>query len=132
MSNEQRVNLYVEFRQWVFFWGLFLDSEKATQSLLEEYNSQGWSCIHFQLSIFPKLTIGRIILLVLVFICTLGFIQFWVGGTFLFERPKYATASSSPLSAPKSEVDLANKIANAQQGERDQDLDNLLARLGTK
>ncbi len=79
-------NKYIEFRKWVLFWGLFLDSQKEIQKILDEQNEEGWTCTHYQLALMPKLGIVQLILIYLVFFCTLGFVQFWVGATLLFEK----------------------------------------------
>lgn len=79
-------NLYIEYRKWVFFWGLFLDGQEEVQKVLDEYNLQGWNCIQFEWDTSRKYTIFRVISIFLVTIISLGFITFWSGFSIVFEK----------------------------------------------
>jgi hypothetical protein len=80
-------NLYVEYKKWIFFWGLMLDSEQEINSLLKKYNDEGWNCIH-TITAMPNLSISMKIIIIFINLITLGFVSYWAGATFLFERDK--------------------------------------------
>jgi hypothetical protein len=82
-----RENLYVEHRKWEFFWGLLLDSEKEINGIIKHYNEKGWNCIHVMTSM-PNVSIFMKILIIAINLISLGFISYWGGATFLFERDK--------------------------------------------
>jgi hypothetical protein len=78
-------NLYYEYRKWVFFWGLGLDQKIEVQKVLDQHNPQGWKVVQFEWG-STKLTIFRLILILLVTFLTLGFVSYWVGFSIIFER----------------------------------------------
>ena len=80
-------NLYVEFRKWEIFWGLMLDSEREINGIIKQYNEKGWNCIHV-MTAMPNISIFHRIWIVAINLGTLGFISYWGGATFLFERDK--------------------------------------------
>jgi len=78
-------NKYVEFRKWVPFWGLLLDSETEVQKFIDQNNKNGWSVVQFQYT-RPNFSIGRIILILIVTFITLGFMSYWVGISIVFKK----------------------------------------------
>lgn len=78
-------NRYVEYRKWVPVWGLFLDSQKEIQKMIDEYNRQGWKVVQFQYT-RPNLSIGRWLLILIVMGITFGFMSYWIGVSIIFER----------------------------------------------
>ena len=80
-------NLYVEFRKWVFFWGVMLDSQREINGIIKEYNEKGWNCIHV-MTAMPNVSIFEKIFHMAINLISLGFISYSGGVTFLFERHK--------------------------------------------
>ncbi len=78
-------NKYVEYKKWVPFWGLFIDGEKENQKLLDKYNSDGWRAVQYVKATF-NFSLGSIIKMFIISLITLGFMQFWTGVGFLFEK----------------------------------------------
>jgi hypothetical protein len=87
-NDNQRINKWVEHREWVFFWGLLVDSQETLNALLLEHNKKGWKCIQVwrQAGVIPNLPIGTLILVLFVTILTLGFVQYYVGPALLMEK----------------------------------------------
>lgn len=77
-------NLYVEYRKWVLFWGLMLDSQAEINGLIKEYNQKGWNCIHVE-TVMPNVSIFQKLLIIVINLFTLGFISYW-GGASLYSR----------------------------------------------
>ena len=84
-QTENFENLFIEYRKWVFFWGFFLDSQKAVQKLISEYNAQGWKVVQLEYGT-SKLTLFRWLLVLIIQIFSLGFIGYWGGVSLVFER----------------------------------------------
>ena len=82
----RKTNLYVEYRKWVFFWGLFIDGEEEVQEVLNKYNSDGWNCVQFEWSSSWKIGLFKTLLIWIVMILTLGFVNYWMGFSIVFER----------------------------------------------
>jgi len=78
-------NRYVEYAKWVGFWGLFINSEKEVQKFMDKYNKENYRVVQFQWT-SPKLDIGKIILVLIVTILTLGFMSYWSGFSIIFEK----------------------------------------------
>lgn len=85
-TNEMTSNVYVEYRKWIWFWGLFLDSEKEVNEILERYNSKGYKLVFMNTRVWPNLPIIKIAFIYIVTILTLGLLSFWVGTSFVFEK----------------------------------------------
>lgn len=81
-------NLYVEHRMWVYFWGIFVDSETEVNKILKKYNAKGWDCIQIwrQNGIVPNIPVGNLILIAIVTVLTLGFVSYYVGPSYLMVR----------------------------------------------
>lgn len=82
----RKTNLYVEYRKWVFFWGLFIDGEEEVQEVLNKYNSAGWNCVQFEWSSSWKIGLFKTLLIWIVMLLTLGFVNYWMGFSIVFER----------------------------------------------
>jgi len=67
-------------------WGFLFDSQKEINKIIKVYDDKGYKCTHFQLGTLPNVSIFRLLWVSIVFIVTLGFIQYWVGPAFLFEK----------------------------------------------
>ncbi len=80
------VNEYYEYRQWVFFWGLFLDQKQELRKILKEYNEKGWHVIQFEWAGIPKMNIVKLLFIWAISIFTLGFVSYWVGFSIVFEK----------------------------------------------
>ncbi len=80
------VNEYYEYRQWVFFWGLFLDQKHELRKILKEYNEKGWHVIQFEWAGIPKMNIVKLLFIWAISIFTLGFVSYWVGFSIVFEK----------------------------------------------
>ena len=78
-------NKYVEYRKWIAFWGLLLDSQKEIQKMIDDYNSKGWKVVQFQYT-RPNFSIGKLLLILLITAITFGFISYWIGVSIIFER----------------------------------------------
>ena len=78
-------NIYVEYKKWVPFWGFFIDGQKENQEMLNKYNKNGWRAVQYIKSTF-NFSIGRVIINFIISAITLGFMQFWSGDGFLFEK----------------------------------------------
>jgi hypothetical protein len=89
-SENQRLNKWVEYREWVFFWGLLEDSQENVNKLLLAQNTKGWRCVQVwrESGIIPNIPIGKLILVMLVTVLTLGFVQYYVGPALLMEKVK--------------------------------------------
>lgn len=80
-------NLYVEYRKWVLFWGLMLDSQVEINGLIKQYNDKGWNCIHVETAM-PNISIFQKLLIMAINLFSIGFISYWGGASFLFERDR--------------------------------------------
>jgi hypothetical protein len=80
------VNEYYEYRQWVFFWGLFLDQKHELRKILKEYNEKGWHVIQFEWAGIPKMNIVKLLFIWAISIFTLGFVSYWVGFSIVFDK----------------------------------------------
>ena len=78
-------NLYVEYRKWLPWWGLALDGQKEVQKVLDQYNAQGYHCVQWNWSTW-NFALGRWLAVSLVACLTLGFMNYWTGVAFLFEK----------------------------------------------
>ena len=87
-------NKYVEFRKWVAFWGLLLDSQKEIQKMIDDYNKKGWKVVQFQYT-RPNFSIGKLLLVLLVTTITFGFISYWIGVSIIFEREEEIPSENS-------------------------------------
>ncbi len=89
-SEAQRINKWVEHREWVLFWGLLVDSQEMADKVLLAHNKRGWKCIQVwrQAGVIPNLPLGKLLWILLVTLITLGFVQYFVGPAFLFEKSK--------------------------------------------
>ncbi len=79
-------NLYIEYRSWVFFWGLALDSQKAVQKTLDKYNKEGWQLKELQFANATQAGIFTMILIFFISLFTLGFVSYYVGYYMVFEK----------------------------------------------
>lgn len=108
-------NKYIEYRKWILFWGLFLDSQKEIQSMINDYNRKGWNVVQFQY-VRPNFSIGRWILILLVMCITFGLVNYWVGVSIIFERVKESggkleTSSNIKSAEPeKSSLDVSKPV----------------------
>ena len=131
-------NRYVEYRKWVPVWGLFLDSQKEIQKMIDEYNRQGWKVVQFQYT-RPNLSIGRWLLILIVMGITFGFMSYWIGVSIIFERESSQSNNSNSRKSPKGKetfgaVDTLNapepKIIETEESysidSRVDDLDRLI------
>ena len=80
-------NKYVEYTTWATMWGLFLSSEKEVQKFMDKYNVVGWKVVQFQWT-SPKWSVGHLIKVLLITVCTLGFMSYWSGFSIIFEKDK--------------------------------------------
>lgn len=87
-------NKYVEFRKWIAFWGLLLDSQKEIQKMIDNYNKKGWKVVQFQYT-RPNFSIGKLLLVLLVTAITFGFISYWIGVSIIFEREEEIPSKDS-------------------------------------
>ncbi len=87
-KNSPERSIYVEYRKFRPFWGLFIDSEDDINRFVTEYTSKGWRIVqyHREVGLFPNISIFKMIFYILVAAITLGFLQFYVGPSFIFER----------------------------------------------
>jgi hypothetical protein len=79
-------NLFIEYRKWVFFWGLLLDGQEEVQKVLDKHNVQGWHCVQFEWDGSRKFKILKLIIVLLTTIITLGFVSYWTGFSIVFEK----------------------------------------------
>lgn len=96
-------NKYVEYRKWIPAWGLFLDSQKEIQKMIDEYNRQGWKVVQFQYT-RPNLSIGRWLLILIVMGITFGFMSYWIGVSIIFERETSPANNPTPKKTSTSKV----------------------------
>ncbi len=87
-------NLYIEYRSWIFFWGLALDSQKAVQKNLDKYNKEGWKLKELQFSNATQTGIVNLIIYTFVSFITLGFVSYYAGFYMIFEKPENANAQT--------------------------------------
>ena len=80
-----KINKYVEYTKWAFFWGLFLKSEDEVQKFLNKYNKDGWTVVQFQWTT-PKWSIIHLLKIFTITILTLGFVSYWHGFSIIFEK----------------------------------------------
>lgn len=78
-------NKYVEYTKWAPMWGLFLSSEKEVNKFMDENNKGGWKVVQFQWTA-PKWSIGHLIKVLAVTVCTFGFVSYWSGFSIIFEK----------------------------------------------
>ena len=83
-------NKFHEYRKWVFMWGLFLDGQKSIQKEITTHNNDGWKVVQFEWNASWKFSLGHLLKIMIVTICTLGFVSYWSGATIIFERDKQA------------------------------------------
>jgi len=82
-------NLYIEYRQWNFFWGWFFDGKKEVQNILNYYNLKGWKIVDFEWSkYFSHFGIFKTIIVFYITIITLGILSYWGGFSAIFEGVK--------------------------------------------
>ena len=86
IASSERKNVYVEMRKWKAIWGITFDSQKEINLLLNVWNEKNYKCIHYQMGIIPNINILKLIWIMIVFVISLGSIQYWTGPTFLFEN----------------------------------------------
>ncbi|MDX1903666.1 MAG: SHOCT domain-containing protein [Thermonemataceae bacterium] len=79
-------NIYIEYRSWIFFWGLNLDSQKAVQKYLDKYNKEGWKLKELNFASPTQMGIFKMVLILFISTFTLGFINYWVGFYMIFEK----------------------------------------------
>jgi hypothetical protein len=81
-------DLYVEYRRWRLWWGLFIDSQQDFNELLREYNGRGYEVVafHHHNGLIPNVTLFRWILILAVQMLTFGFVAYYVGPSFVFRR----------------------------------------------
>ena len=82
--KQNKESVYVEYRQWKILWGLMIDSQKEVNLAIDEWNNSGYTCIGFQRSFLPNVSILKILIIVFITIITLGFVNFYTGPTLLF------------------------------------------------
>ena len=63
-----------------------IDSQKEVNKVIDEWNDKGYTCIGFQRSFMPNVSIIKIIGILIIFVLTLGFVNFYAGPTLLFLR----------------------------------------------
>lgn len=104
-------NKYVEYRKWIAFWGLLLDSQKEIQKMIDDYNSKGWKVVQFQYT-RPNFSIGKLLLILLITAITFGFISYWIGVSIIFEREDEMTLGNSKpkKSASKPPINSEQRI----------------------
>lgn len=81
-------DLYVEYRRWRLWWGLFIDSQQDFNELLRDYNGRGYETVafHHHNGLIPNVTLFRWILILVVQMLTFGFVAYYVGPSFVFRR----------------------------------------------
>jgi len=84
--KQNRESVYVEYRQWKLVWGLMIDSQKEVNLAIDEWNNSGYTCIGFQRSFLPNVSILKILVIIIITIITLGFVNFYTGPTLLFKK----------------------------------------------
>ena len=82
--KHNKESVYVEYRQWKFVWGLLFDSQKEVNKTIDIWNDNGYTCIGFQRSFLPNVSILKILVIVFITIVTFGFVNFFTGPTMLF------------------------------------------------
>ncbi len=95
-------NLYIECRKWVGFWGIFLDSEKEVQKVLDKHNAAGYHCVQFEI-IRSKFNLIQLILISIVSLLTLGFFSYWQGFAIIFEKD-FSVENMDSTSNNRSEI----------------------------
>jgi len=85
-KGASNTNLYVEYRQWNFFWGWFFDGKKEIQKILTYYNKKGWKVVDFEWAkYFSHIGIFKTIAIFYITIITLGVLSYWGGFMVIFE-----------------------------------------------
>ena len=87
-------NLYVEYREWRFFWGLNIDSEDSINKIIQHHNKLGWNCVMI-LNGDSNVNFLRKIMILFVSLLTLGFVNYYVGVSLLFERDSVVSSDGS-------------------------------------
>jgi len=78
-------NKYFEYQTFVPMWGLFLNSKKKIQQVIDHHNQDGWTVKQFDWGV-SRGTVLRLMLVWLITVLTLGFLTYWSGFTIVFER----------------------------------------------
>ena len=81
----KKINKVVNYRKWIYGWGLLEDQQKIIQKYVDKENEDGWHLIQIELgedriNIFFKLYIF------FIRIVTLGFAKFETGAVMVFEK----------------------------------------------
>lgn len=84
-ASSDKINLYFEYRKWVFFWGLFLDGKREVQKSLDAYNEKNWKVKHFEWNSSWKFGIFRIIFILIISVLSFGILSYWSGFSIIFE-----------------------------------------------
>lgn len=105
-------NLYVEFRKWIPWWGLGFDSQAEIQQLLDDYNSRGWYCVHFE-KIRSQFGVQDSMIIGLVYLFTLGCFQMWGGCAIIFEKD-----DSPNVPSTKESIQIFANSSGAPQGSK--------------
>jgi len=61
------------------------DNQKEVNTIIDDWNDRGYTCIAFQKNALPNASFLRIIIIALITILTLGFINLYTGPTLLFK-----------------------------------------------
>ena len=80
--------IYVEYRRWKLWWGLFIDSQVEVNALIAEHNRRGYRTVmfHHHNGLFPNIPFFTLLLIWLVSTVSLGFVTYYVGPSFVFIR----------------------------------------------
>lgn len=62
-----------------------MDQEREVQKVLDSYNPQGWKVVQFEWN-STKVTIFKLIAILIITLITLGFVSYWIGFSIIFER----------------------------------------------
>ena len=83
--------IYVEYRRWKLWWGLFIDSQEEISSFIREQNALGYRTVafHHHNGLVPNVTIVRLLLILLVQFITFGFVSYYVGPSFVFTKASH-------------------------------------------
>jgi hypothetical protein len=82
--KHNKKSVYVEYRQWKLIWGLMIDSQREVNLVIDEWNDNGYTCIGFQRSFLPNVSIIKMLGILIITVLTLGFVNFYTGPTMLF------------------------------------------------
>ncbi len=81
-------DIYVEYRKWVFWWGMNVDSQIEINEILQNMNRRGYRLVayHWHNGIFPNIPAAKLAFIHLASLCTFGFASYYVGPHFIFTK----------------------------------------------